>query len=222
MISKATCEPMGECTHEEADTRIIVHLQHAVDTGAQKILIRTVDTDVVVLLIGQLPTLLRSHPHIEVWVAFGMGKGFCHYNINAVCQHLGEDTARALPLFHAFTGSDTTSCFLEKGKKSAWKVWKSYPDVTGAFLHIVENPFQPVEASSPHIQCIERFTVLLYDVTSNLLSVNEARRELFCKKQRSLENIPPTQVAITSHFSHHIPGICKSVFKILSIFHSVI
>uniref|UniRef100_UPI00358E90E1 uncharacterized protein isoform X2 n=1 Tax=Myxine glutinosa TaxID=7769 RepID=UPI00358E90E1 len=166
VISRGDCEPMMDCTHEEADTQIIVHLHHAVDREAEKILIRTADTDVVVLLVGQLPTLLHDHPDIDVWVAFGC---------------------------------DTNSCFLDKGKISAWKVWKSHPDVTGAFLHIVENPFQPVDVSSAHIQCLERFTVLMYDVTSNLVSVNDARRELFCKKKRSLEKIPPTQDALLQH-----------------------
>lgn len=41
---------------------------------------------------------------------------------------------------------------------------------------------------------IERFVVLLYDRTSNLTKVNEARHDqLFSKKSRTLEKIPPTQ-----------------------------
>ena len=48
--------------------------------------------------------------------------------------------------------------------------------------------------SSPHFQKLERLTVLMYDKSSQLHSVNTARRELFSKKGRSFENIPPTQV----------------------------
>ena len=33
------------CNHEEADTRIVVHLQHALKRGAKTDLVRTVDTD---------------------------------------------------------------------------------------------------------------------------------------------------------------------------------
>ncbi|XP_071477249.1 uncharacterized protein [Diadema antillarum] len=199
VIARGDCEPMADCTHEEADTRITVHLQHAVERGSRKIVIRTVDTDVLVILIGQFPSLFIEHPDIDIWVAFGVGKNFCHYNINNICKHLGDDKSRALPLFHAYTGCDTTSCFLGKGKKSAWRVWKSYPEVTQAFLHFVDHPFQAVDVSSEHISCLERFTVLMYDVTSNLVSVNEARRELFCKRKRNLENIPPTQDALLQH-----------------------
>ena len=43
---------------------------------------------------------------------------------------------------------------------------------------------------------IERFVVLLYSRTSTALTVNEARQEIFSKKSRAIENIPPTQAAL--------------------------
>ena len=46
---------------------------------------------------------------------------------------------------------------------------------------------------------LERFVVLLYDRTSNLTKVNEARQELFSKKSRDLECIPPTRAALEQH-----------------------
>eukprot|EP00057_Strongylocentrotus_purpuratus_P010110 XP_011664584.1 PREDICTED: uncharacterized protein LOC105438459 [Strongylocentrotus purpuratus] len=78
VITRGDCEPMEDCTHEEADTRIIVHLQHAAERGSKKIVIRTVDTDIIAILVGQLPSLIVEYPDIDIWVAFGMGKNFCH------------------------------------------------------------------------------------------------------------------------------------------------
>ena len=43
---------------------------------------------------------------------------------------------------------------------------------------------------------LERFAVLIYNRTSDLVSVNDARRWLFIQKWRLLENIPPTQAAL--------------------------
>ena len=40
---------MGECNHEEADTRMYVHALDGAQHGMSKILLKTVDTDVVVL-----------------------------------------------------------------------------------------------------------------------------------------------------------------------------
>ena len=36
--------PMDDCNHEEADTRIMVHIWHALEHGAETVLVRTVDT----------------------------------------------------------------------------------------------------------------------------------------------------------------------------------
>ena len=44
--------PMDDCNHKEADTRIMVHIRHALEHGAETLLVRTVNTDVVVILVG--------------------------------------------------------------------------------------------------------------------------------------------------------------------------
>ncbi len=41
---------------QQADTRIIVHLKNSLENGLSSILIRTVDTDVVVILIANVST----------------------------------------------------------------------------------------------------------------------------------------------------------------------
>ena len=39
----------------------------------------------------------------------------------------------------------------------------------------------------------------MYDRTSHLSSVNEARKEIFCQKNQSVDKIPPTQDALLQH-----------------------
>jgi hypothetical protein len=46
---------------------------------------------------------------------------------------------------------------------------------------------------------LERFTVLLYDRTSNKMTVNEARKQLFSKKGRQMQDLPPSQAALLQH-----------------------
>ena len=54
MISIGSDRSMPEYNHEEADTRIVVHILHAIqDNKAKSVLVRTVDTDVLVILIGK-------------------------------------------------------------------------------------------------------------------------------------------------------------------------
>ena len=74
----------------------------------------------------------------------------------------------ALPVFHSFTGCDTTSAFFGRGKKSAWEAWNCYEDVTQAFVYMALHPYTDIEVNVQHFQQLERFTILLYDKSSNL------------------------------------------------------
>ena len=81
-------------------------------------------------------------------------------------------------------------------KKTAWSVMKTYSFFAEALETLTENPNS---YKDPEIlSVIERFCVLLYDRTSSLKSVNDARRKLFPSKA-GLENIPPTQGALIEH-----------------------
>ena len=46
---------------------------------------------------------------------------------------------------------------------------------------------------------IKRFVVLVYDRTSAIVEVNQARKDLFSKKTRNLENISPIRAAPKQH-----------------------
>ena len=124
MVSHGSEHVMGQCNHEEADTCIVVHIRQALEIGAESVLVRTVDTDVVVILVGKLHDLLAYNQLSKVWVAFGMGRHFSIININGVCSSLGGSKSRALPVFHDFTGCDCASQLCGIGKKTAWRAWE--------------------------------------------------------------------------------------------------
>ena len=107
---------MPECNRKEADTRIIVHILHAIQDGqAKAVLVRSVDTDVVIL-IGKFHFLRAVQPDLELWVAFGMGRNFSFISVNSICDDLGQVRSKSLPVFCALSGCDTTSAFFGKSK----------------------------------------------------------------------------------------------------------
>ena len=81
VIYKCHSEPMPESDHEEADTRMCLHVSDAIRKGARYVLVRTVDTDVIVILVGVFFELLKLNPNVQIWVVFGRGKNFKHYYI---------------------------------------------------------------------------------------------------------------------------------------------
>ena len=175
---------------------MVVYLRHALlMEGAVTVLVRTVDTDVVVILVGKLHDLKAVNAHVNIWVAFGMGKNFKFISINRICASLGEQKSRSLPVFYALTGCDTTSAFNGKGKRSAWKTWELCNNaVTPSLEFLSTQPFQQLQDDSTHFRNLERLVIIMYDKSSPLDSVNEARMDLFCKHNRAIENLPLTQV----------------------------
>ena len=57
-------------SHEEADTRMMAHVADAVEKGHKSVMIRTTDTDVIVLAVAAVVSLDLN----ELWVSYGTGK----------------------------------------------------------------------------------------------------------------------------------------------------
>jgi hypothetical protein len=182
---------LSPCSHEEADTRLILHLSDAAQ-HCSRILIRTVDTDVVVLAIAAA----ARHPGLEVWIAMGVGQSYRYISAHGIAGTLGRDKATCLPLFHSFTGCDTVSSFNGIGKKTAWDVWQLFPGISDTFKTLSDSP---TEISPRDRALIERYVILMYDRTSHFSDVNSVRGHLFAKVGRQIDNIPPTSEALLQH-----------------------
>ena len=78
-------EFLQPCNHEEADTRIFVHVNDAItQDNFRSVLIRSVDTDVVVLAVNAAYRF-----NVEIFVAFGTGNSFRCIEAHQLAQKLG-------------------------------------------------------------------------------------------------------------------------------------
>lgn len=145
---------MAPCNHEEADSRIMVHIADAVSQGCHKILVRTVDTDVVVLAVATVQSL----ENVELWILFGSGKDLRYIPVHEISVSLGPQKSYGLPVFHAFTGCDTVSQFSFVGKKTAWKVWETHMEFDEVFSSLSRAPQQ---LNAELYEALENFTILL-------------------------------------------------------------
>ena len=62
---------ISPCTAEEADGRLLLHANHAVEAGLTRITIRTVDSDVVVIGVYAFNEMSGI---TELWIDFGVGE----------------------------------------------------------------------------------------------------------------------------------------------------
>ena len=88
-------------------------------------------------------------------------------------------------------------------KEFAWGTWKAFYEVTATFLVLSNGP-GPVVVNNDYVALLERFTILLYDRTSNVVNIDEACQELSTKKGRHMDAIPPTRGEIVQHINRAV------------------
>ena len=104
---------ISSCEYEEADTRLLLHASYVANQGMARVVIRTVDTDVVVLSIA----LNRQLKLDELLIGFGTGKSLRYIPEHDIAKQMGSSKAKALPVFHAITGCDQTSVLQTRVKR---------------------------------------------------------------------------------------------------------
>ena len=179
------------CTQEEADTRLLFHASHSFHHGYNKVMVHATDTDVVVIAVA----VSRIFQNCEVWVAFGHGNKLRYIPCHLIANALGTDASCGLLFFHAVSGCDTVSAFRGVGKKTAWAIWRSMPHLDQIFARLSHAPKQILPED---LKQLERFVVLLYQRTSPLSRVNDARKQMFTQNRR-IDNIPPTAYTLEQH-----------------------
>jgi len=100
-----------------------------------------------------------------------------------------------------------------------WKAWNC--EVTQAFVYIALHPYVDLNVDSAQFHFLEQFTVIIYDKTSHHQYVNEARQELFCQKEKSMDRLPLTQDALLQHARRaaYQAGVGAPLSRLIKVFY---
>lgn len=145
---------MLSATHEEADTRIILHAFHS---SSSHIVVKARDTDICVLLIHHFPKMDTS----KIWMMSGTAKSRKFIPIHEICKNLSELQMRNILSFHAITGSDTTSQLATITKRTAWKSF-----LKKSFCSLL-NDFGNIPLAASVAKNVEKYVIQLYKVQLN-------------------------------------------------------
>ena len=149
---------LAPCKQEGADTRMFLHVADAVWSGLVRIVVRSVDTDVLVLAVALVQKLQEQRQEsIQLWVSFGTGTNLRYVPAHEIASSLSEKNALALPAFHALSVFDTVPYFFGKSKKTAHESWNSFAQITPIFIALSSSP------TSIHDDCMQvlkRYVVL--------------------------------------------------------------
>ena len=157
-----------ECDHEEADTWLILHAQHAAEYHPE-IVLYSPDTDVAVIALSHMVSL-----DTQLYFATGIKHRARLVNLNKLAAAIGSPTCKALIGLHCFTGCDTVSSFYGKGKKTAFEIASN----DESFTKIFQNFGKDFVFDETSMKEIERFVCQLYGQKG--CNVNTARYKAFC------------------------------------------
>ena len=190
--TSATSIPDLLCSHEEADTRLVLHAQHAAAHGYDVVTVKSPDTDVAVIACA------LSH-RIPATILFRTGSRSKTQllNLTGIGQKLGEEVCSALPGVHAVTGCDSVSTFVGIGKRSAFEIILKSPGARSAMAGLGQS-FQSIPQEV--LDGVEQFVCTLYKAPQ-CTSINQARYELFCTKSLQSNQLPPCQDALRKHIA---------------------
>ncbi|XP_043223670.1 uncharacterized protein LOC122382435 [Amphibalanus amphitrite] len=188
--------------HEEADTRLLLHVANM---RQQTVIVYSRDTDVLVLLTYHREKL----PAKQLWMRTGSNRDQKYIPIHDVVESLPTTVLKGLLAFHAFTGSDTTSFFFRKGKRSAWKTFFRHPVLLHGIGQGSDEPSSKVEKN------VETFVTRWYGMSGGITSVNEVRATLF-QQGKHVATLPPTADALRLHLRrcHHQAAIWEQALRL--------
>lgn len=193
-ITKDNWEAIAELksTHEEADTRVLLHAAHVAKDGYKAAVITAEDTDILVLALGFSHTI-----PCQLYQKVGTQNRRKYIDINKVARNLGIDVCTALVGLHAYTGCDTVSAFAGKGKLGALKLMKKEHTYQQCFGELGES----WDISPELIQKLEAFTCHMYVSKGSSCDVNECRYQLFYAKRGEVNSahLPPCMDCLHLH-----------------------
>ena len=172
---------------------------HCVRNGVTTIVVRTADSDVIVLLVAFRH--FAGNFNSKVFSYFGSGNKACFYNINEICLSLGEDVCHSLPFFFAFSGCDTVSSFFNQGKCKMWDRRIDYHNwITQVFCKLSN---MPVCVTATQLKALENFVLFVYNpnLHENTEIDHYRMREFECSTHSNLRLLPP-RIGLLEHNKH--------------------
>ncbi len=191
VVNKSRSEniPSLATSHEEADTRIIFHLQQIASAGISCVLVESPDTDVFLLLVHFYDSL--GIPEINFLTGTADKRSI---PIHRVARSLGDLVPFVLPL-HALTGCDTVSAFRTIGKVRPWNAVKANPSrylgiqALGSVIDLADDTLSA---------CSSLISACYGSKAAVSPGLVEMRYRLFCRKGFS-DKLPPTPDTFECH-----------------------
>ena len=185
--------------HEEANSRMFVHTDHAMETfSPERVVLWSIDNDVAIMC----PHHVFKCNIAELFFKTGVSERQRFIPMHSVARNLGSTLSAALPVIHALSGCDSTSAFSGIRRKRWLKVASSILKLLKGC--VILDKILPL--STEMLEACVELVSLLY--TGKLAdSLDTIRYKLFSKKNLVSERLLPTDDSFTKHPVCQLRGV---------------
>ena len=160
-------------------------------------MIRTVDTDVIVSLISF--RMIVGNFNTKVFACLASSQSNKFFDINKICQELGDPKCKALPFVYAFSGCDIVSSFFNQGKCKMYDRWLESPEELSLTSTFSSLSNKPIEITDDQISIIERYVGFVY-YGRYITSIDcERLNDFEFSLHGNLRMIPPSRSGLIQH-----------------------
>ena len=189
-------------SHEEADSRLVLHAMDAADKEQGPVCISSPDTDVFILLIHYYSEIMCS-----VLFETGTGDKRQMIDVGNVYSKIGHESAKALLGIHATTGCDSTSAFVRKGKVKPFQLMLKNTETVAAYAQMGQWDDLPDNMET----IIEGHLCQLYGAKDGSTNINSIRYKKFiesyspknalidCNTGKDVTLLPPCHRELVQH-----------------------
>ena len=182
-------------THEEADTKMILHATHM--SSYPRTIIRSDDTDFLVLLLYYQS---RGSLSNDVYMHSGHSGKFVTRErfipVSKIAEVLGKQQCSILPAAHALTGCDTTSGLFKLGKRTAYTILQKHED---ALMGLTEFHYENKDSG---LEAARKFILFMYGKGIKgkpCGTLDELRFRMATSTDKPVSSLPPTDDAFMQH-----------------------
>lgn len=187
---------MSPCSHEQADTCVLVHAQDAALNRSQSLVIKATNTDVVVIEVSVLLSLHKLGLQ-KMWVFFGQRLTTRWIQVHDIVSEIGPQKALG-----------STSTLYSLGTMQFLPFEAETRNLHGSpgvcVMTLLKSLLNSVRLQRKCLTMMSRtWSISSQCCTKGLTtSVEEARLELFARKQKPYDVIPPSHAAFREHAKH--------------------
>lgn len=181
---------MPSCNHLEADYRMVLFVLRAIENGHKSVIVRTGDTDVVVIMVGHYERFSERCPDFKLYVMLQTSSDITYYDVGKLASDIGISYGIGFMLLYAYTGCDYTPSFSYHGKTAWYDVYKSDDGIKELFKDLCSNP-DGLDIEKLHSMI--NLTLRIYGVSSPSEGLINGRFEVLQRPNTTtFRSLPPS------------------------------